>query len=155
MKSVKIALVLLLTMSCSGCEPSKKSACDGFSEKTFAITTEEYRPCAGEIMNALNEVRTQLRSMLRGDKEALSKAQGAIRELDTLLSKTDLRVGILTVSKPQSSERWSEYSLIKMNEFIQLATILYKQCLMRPNQLEFDRGEEAHEKALNIYRSLR
>ena len=138
-----------------GCEPPKKSACDGFSEKKFAITREEYRPCAREIMAALDKVRTNLDKGLSGDKEALSRARSSLGELDTLLSKTGLHTGVLTFpSMFQSSERWSEGALNELNAYIAVATILYRQCLARPNQLEFERGVEAHEKALQVYRSL-
>jgi hypothetical protein len=137
-----------------GCEPSKKSACDGFSEKKFAITRQEYRPCAGEIMEALDEVHTNLDKGLSGDKEALARARSALGELDMLLSKTGLHAGILTSSIPQSDERWSEGDLKELNSYITLATLLYRQCLSRPNQLEFERGVEAHDKARQIYNSL-
>lgn len=139
-----------------GCEPPKKSACDGFSEKKFAITWEEYRPCAREIMAALDKVRANLDRGLSGDKEAMSRARSAQGELDTLLSKTGLHTGVLTFpSMLQPGEKWSEGALNDLNAYIALATMLYRQCLSRPNQLEFERGVEVHEKALQIYHSLR
>lgn len=150
-------LVLLCILPFTSCEPSKKSACDGFSERTFAITREEYRPCADEIMEALDKVRTHLKAGLAGDKTALSQARDASRELEALLFKTGIKTDVWSVNRPRSKvdERWPDSTVREMNELIELAGSMYRQCLSRPNQLEFDRGEEAHEKVLGIYRSLR
>lgn len=151
----QLFLALLCAVPLVSCDTPKKSACDALAERKFGISREEYRPCAREIMEALDKVRTNLDKGLSGEKAALSRASSALGELDTLLSKVGLRAGILTISSTvQPGEKWSEGALNDLNTYVVLATLLYRQCLSRPNQLEFERGVEAHDKALQVYRSL-
>ncbi|MFN2421085.1 MAG: hypothetical protein ABR527_06860 [Gemmatimonadota bacterium] len=90
----------LLLLACAGGE---SSACDGFDDRELAITSEEYRTCAGEILAALDSLEPRLQATVaEGDAAPGADAREHYRTVKELLRKTGIE-GDYRSFQPQPS----------------------------------------------------
>src|SRR5512133_2123883 len=90
---LKAALTLTLWLAAAGCGTMERTACDGFADRKLAITSAEYRACAGEILAALDAIEPPLRAVVFDstpkdtDRQA---ARGAYAKLRTRIRRTGM-----------------------------------------------------------------
>ncbi len=133
----------------------ERSPCQGFAKKKMGITREEYLPCAGEIMDALERFQPQLKAILRGKKEAVPEAKQTYRELRKLVRETGMALDGTPFRAERAVERWPDLQVRALNNSIQGALAQYGSCLGRPNKGNYQEGSRLHDKARRIYRRIR
>lgn len=152
------ALHLLLCgvffVGCDKLEP-EKSACDGLVYKEFGLTREEYLPCVGEMIAKLEEMTPLLKATLEGDRKARAKAVKASRELQALINAAGGYQNLLG--------GWEDQSLAKLNIEV-FNTYGHYDAFLTSTMMglgspaagpEFERGQEALERAKRLYGALR
>src|SRR4029450_10437828 len=61
--------ILLLLLVIDACATTGPTACDGFADRKLAISSAEYRGCAGEILAALDAIEPPLGAVVSGEGE--------------------------------------------------------------------------------------
>lgn len=144
-----------------GCTPaaSRPSACDGLIEKTIGITREDYSPCAGEILAALDSLETELRrSVFRGDEEAGPDAEAHYKRLRYLMREVGFTADVWREAREGAGrkvERWPNSAMRHFNTEAGTATAQYMSALGRPNDANLKEGQRHHAAARQAYARFR
>ena len=148
-----LGALFLIGGACVGGEPT---ACDGFADRKLAISAQEYRACAGEIMDALDAVERPLRAFVAGkaSKEDRDACGTAYQQLRLRIRRTGLEDDY--VMRPGVAlERWSSGNVSAFNSAASTASVQYGAVLVHPNADNFAQGVRAHEEARRQYRAFR
>jgi hypothetical protein len=147
-----------LSMGCSRAV-SRPSTCDGLSEKTVGITREDYSPCAGEILAALDGLEHPLRqSVSRGDEEAGPEAEAHYKRLRYLMRQVGFTADLWRESREGAGrkvERWPDSTMRLFNTEVGTATAQYMSALRRPNDDNLKEGQRHHAVARRAYARFR
>ena len=81
------------------------------------MARSEYLPCAGEIVAALDDVAQQSQAAARGDKEARSNGQAALKRVNALMKAAGGR---------NLRARWNDRALTDLNAKINNAVTHYE-----------------------------
>ena len=143
---------LLLLAACR----SEISACDGFDERALGITGEEYRPCAGEILAALDSLEPQLHALVeQRDTGAGDEARTRHRDLEALIDDTGIEGDYRSFESSTVIVKWPEAALRQFNRAAFEAAVQYSAVLAYPNDDNLDQGVKAHEEARRAYDQIR
>lgn len=148
--------LVALSVIAGACVTREPTACDGFADRKLAINAQEYRACAGEIMDALDAVEKPLRAIVAGkasddDRDA---CRTAYEKLRLRIRRTGMEDDY--VSRPGTTlERWSNGYVSAFNRAASHASVQYSAVLAYPNADNFAQGVRAHEEARQQYRAFR
>ena len=136
----------------NGCEEqSAPTPCDGLAKK-LEVSREEYLPCAGRIIAAMDRLLPQLEAAQAGDKNAGSQARKTFAELRRLMDQAGLAKIDLSGKTEPFSDRWAEDPLvIHFNKLVFDAYIRYRP---GAHPRDIQEGKKYHEKARMLLRSL-
>ena len=109
-----------------GALAGEKTACDGLVYKESGLARKEYLPCAGEMMATLDQLDTQIETMIAGDENARSEASTSVRKLGSLMKKAGGR---------NLLEQWDDRALTSLNIDISNAYRHHQACMMVAGQL--------------------
>ncbi len=148
----------ILSFGCSRAV-SRPSACDGLIEKTIGITRQDYSPCAGEILAALDSLETELRrSLFRGDGEAGPDAEAHYKRLRYLMREVGFTADAWREGREGAGrkvERWPDSTMRRFNDEVFTATAQYMSALGRPNDANLKEGQRHHAVARQAYARFR
>ncbi len=159
MPTRRIPFLSFLLLACSG-DLSQPSACKGFADRELGITAEEYRPCAGQILAALDSLQPHLEALVAGDAEAREPARSAFRKLRELVRETGIEEDYLSLRPGTIVVKWPDGDVAAFNSAIFEATVQYMAVvshpasLGNPNEGNFSTGKKAHEGARRFYRRI-
>lgn len=142
----------MLVVACGGGEPG---ACDGFSERELGIKGEEYRPCATQILSALDSLRPKLQELVEGDESVGSDARSRYRELRAMIDATGTPNDFRSMESSTVIVKWPEASMRAFNSAAFAATVQYSAVLAYPNDDNLRQGVQAHEEARRAYGQIR
>jgi hypothetical protein len=145
-------LLILLVAACGGREPGP---CDGFADRELGITGEEYRPCATDILAALDSLRPRLQTLVAGDEAAEREARSHYRTLRALVNETGIHGDYLSMRSSTVIVKWPEVSTRAFNSAAFDASGQYGSVLAYPNDDNFQQGVRAHEEARRAYSQIR
>ncbi len=147
-----------LSMGCSRAV-SRPSTCDDLSKKTVGITREDYSPCAGEILAALDSLERPLRqSVFRGDDGAGPEAEAHYKRLRYLMREVGFTADLWREGSEGAGrkvERWPESTMRVFNSEVGTATAQYMSALRRPNDDNLKEGQRHHAMARQAYARFR
>jgi hypothetical protein len=150
--------IAILSVGCSQAA-SSPSACDGLLEKTIGITREDYSPCAGEILAALDSLETELRrSLFKGDGEAGPDAEAHYKRLRYLMREVGFTADVWREARGGAGrkvERWPNSAMRHFNTEVGTATAQYMSALGRPNDANLKEGQRHHAAARQAYARFR
>jgi hypothetical protein len=149
------SFLALFLLACSG-DLSQPSACKGFADRELGITAEEYRPCAGQILAALDSLQPHLEFVVfdsaKGpEREAAGRAFGRLR---TLVRQTGIEDDYRSFRPGTEQVKWPDRDVSAFNHAVFQATIQYMAVLAHPNEDNFGQGKKAHEEAQRFYRQI-
>ncbi len=139
----------VLSLACLG-SAAEQTACRGLSEKTVGITGEEFRPCATEIIAALDTLQRQLRHMSQGDSTARPQARETSRTLNRLLRQVDAKQPAALAKL-----RWPDQATGSFYSYARVAAQNYSGTLRRWDDGSFREGSRLHAKARGSYQQIR
>ncbi|MEJ2152592.1 MAG: hypothetical protein P8Y29_06525 [Gemmatimonadota bacterium] len=154
-------LIIGAVMLSIGCSPatSRPSACDGLIEKTIGITREDYSPCAGEILAALDSLAPPLRRfVLRGDEEAGDEAEEYYDRLRHLMGEVGFTADVWREAREgagRTVERWPNGAMRQFNNEVGTATAQYMSALGYPSDDNLKEGQRRHAAARQAYARFR
>jgi hypothetical protein len=138
---------------------SRPSTCDGLIRKTIGITREDYSPCAGEILAALDSLETELRrSVFSGDEEAGPDAEAHYKRLRYLMREVGFTADVWREAREGAGrkvERWPDSTMRRFNTEVGTATAQYMSALGRPNDANLKEGQRHHTVARQAYARFR
>ena len=149
-------LCSMVLLACGKASPGE-SACDGLSDRRMGITREEYLPCAGEIIGALDTLRVQLDAILDGDTTILARARDTSRELNARIRETGIDADYRSLRAGTVVERWPDGDLRAFNHSVFDAAFHYSTFLAGRSDrtaYRFEEGIKAHEQARDAYRQI-
>ena len=138
--------------ACAGGEPS---ACEGFADRELGITGEEYRPCAGEILAALDALQPRLQAVVAGDSAAPDETRSGYRELRDLLGETGIESDYRSMESSTVIVKWPDGAAREFNSAAFEAVVQYGAVLAYPNDDNLRQGVDAHERARRAYGRIR
>ena len=142
----------MLVVACGGGEPG---ACDGFSDRELGIKGEEYRPCATEILSALDSLRPKLQELVEGDESVGPDARSRYRELRAMIDATGIPNDFRSMESSTVIVKWPEASMRAFNSAAFAAAVQYSAVLAYPNDDNLRQGVQAHEEARRAYGQIR
>jgi methylthioribose-1-phosphate isomerase len=149
-KAPSILVFASLSVSLACVESTvEQTSCRGLSEKTVGITGEEFRPCATEIMAALDTLQRQLRHMSQGDSTARPQARETSRRLSRLIRQVDAKEPAAIAKL-----RWSEEATRSFYSYARVAAQNYSGTLKRWDDGSFREGSRLHAKARSSYQQI-
>ena len=153
MRLLAILPFLVIACSCAGKEPT---ACDGFAGRRLAISAAEYRGCAGEILDALDEMERPLRAIVArkatdDDRDATRRAYEKLR---TRIQRTGIEADYQSMRPGTVIMKWPSGPVSAFNSAALKASVQYGAVLAFPNADNFGQGERAHEEARHYYRAI-
>ena len=155
-RRVLLSLLILPLAACARGEAAR-SACDGFADRKLGVSGREYRPCAGEILAALDAVRPPLRAVVNGkatdDERAAAKSE--YRQLRALISKTGIESDYRSMQPGTVITKWPDNSVSGFNNAAFNAMVQYMAVLAHPNADNFAQGVRAHDDARRYYAGIR
>jgi hypothetical protein len=153
-----VSSTVILSVSCSR-TVSRPSACDDLNKKTIGITREDYSPCAGEILAALDSLEPALRrSLFRGDEEAGPEAEAHYRRLRYLMHEVGFTADVWREGREGAGrkvERWPDSTMRVFNNEVGTATAQYMSALRHPNDANLKEGQRHHAVARQAYARFR
>jgi hypothetical protein len=150
-----LAVILLTLSACATGEA--KSTCQGFADRKLGVTGQEYRPCAGEILAALDGMRPPLRAMVAGkatDAERTA-ARTEYRRLKALIRQTGLEKDYQSLQPGTVITKWPDDAVGGFNSAAFKAMVQYMAVLAHPNADNFGQGLRAHDDARRFYAAIR
>jgi hypothetical protein len=148
----------MLSVGCSRVV-SRPSACDDLIEKTIGITREDYSPCAGEILAALDSLEPALRRfVLRGDEEAGSEAEVYYERLRYLMREVGFTADVWREAREgagRTVERWPNSAMRVFNSEVGTAAAQYMSALRYPNDDNLKEGQRRHAGVRQAYARFR
>lgn len=150
-----LAVLLLTPAACATGEA--KSTCQGFADRKLGVTGQEYRPCAGEILGALDGMRPPLRAMVAGkatDAERTA-ARTEYRRLRALFRQTGLQADYTSMEPGTVITKWPDNAVSGFNSAAFKAMVQYMAVLAHPNADNFAQGLRAHDDARRYYAAIR
>ena len=158
MVSCFILSTAMLSVGCSRVV-SKPSACDDLIEKTIGITRQDYSPCAGEILAALDSLEPALRRfVLRGDEEAGSEAEVYNKRLRYLMREVGFTADVWREARKgagRTVERWPDATMRQFNSEVGTAAAQYMSALRYPNDDNLKEGQRRHAGVRQAYARFR
>ena len=150
------SLIALVLIAC-GCGQAQPTVCEGFDDRKLAITGAEYRPCAGEILAALDSIQPNLRAVVseqaKGDeRETARKSYGTLK---TLIRQTGIENDYRSMRPASGIIKWADGNVSAFNSAAFKAMVQYMAVLAHPNKDNFDQGVRAHEEARRYYARIR
>jgi hypothetical protein len=147
-----IASLLPGASACAG-EPT---ACDGFADRSLAITPAEYRACAGEILAALDETERPLRAIVtdKASGEERDAARRGYQKLRTRIRRTGIEADYRSTRPGTDIIKWPSGPVSAFNSAAFHASVQYGAVLAYPNADNFGQGVRAHEEARRFYRDF-
>jgi len=145
-------LVILFLAACGGGEPG---ACEGFADRELGITGEEYRPCAGEILAALDSLRPRLQALVDDDEVAGREARPYYRDLREMIDGTGILGDYRSMQSSTVIVKWPEAPVRAFNSAAFNALVQYAAVLSYPNDGNLQQGAQAHEEARRAYSQIR
>jgi hypothetical protein len=145
-------LLILLVAACGGREPGP---CDGFADRELGITGEEYRPCAADILAALDSVRPRLQALVAGDEAAGEEARPYYREIRAMFDDTGILSDYRSMQSSTVIVKWPEAPLRAFNSAAFDAAVQYGAVLAFPNDDNYQQAVRAHEEARRAYSQIR
>jgi hypothetical protein len=148
----------VLSVGCSQAA-SRPSACDDLMEKTIGITREDYSPCAGEILAALDSLEPPLRRfVLRNDEEAEAEAEVHYKRLRHLMNEVGFTADVWREARGgagRTVERWPDGAMRYFNNEVGTAAAQYMSALGYPNDDNLKEGQRRHAAARQAYARFR
>lgn len=138
-----------LSLACVG-SAGEQTACSRLADRKIGITGEEFRPCATEIMAALDTLQRQLRHMSQGDSTARPQAREANRRLGRLLRQVDVKQPVALAKL-----RWPGQATGSFYSYARVAAQNYSGTLRRWDDGSFREGSRLHAKARSSYQQIR
>lgn len=123
----------------------------------MGITREEYLPCAGEMMTALDTLRQQLEAVVNGDTTALNAARNTSRELRARIRAAGIEADYRSMRPGIVVERWPDGDVRAFNSYAFDAAFNYSTFIASrsdPTAFRFEEGRKSHEGAREAYRRL-
>lgn len=139
--------MLVFVAACGGAEPR---ACD-FADRTIGITGKEYRPCATEILEALDSLRPQLQNLVAGDAAEGEDVRAQYRSLRDRIEATGIMDDYRSMRSSTVIVKWPESPIRAFNSAVFDATLQYGAVLAYPNDDNLGQGMRAHEEARRAY----
>jgi hypothetical protein len=125
----------------------------------MAVTREEYAPCAGEMLAALDTLERALqRGIVGGQEEAFGDARRVHRRLRALIREVDFRGDYLREMREGASrtvQRWPEDAMRMFNGELGNALAQYSSALGYPNVENLEEGRRHHRLAAQAYDRFR
>ena len=151
-----IALLTVLVVI-PGCGTDEPTACEGFADRKLAITSAEYRGCAGQILEALDSIEPPLRAIVadRANDEDRNTARRAYRTLRTLIGQTGIEDDYRSMRPGTVIIKWPNGPVSSFNSAAVTASVQYMAVLAYPNRDNFAQGVKAHENARRSYNGIR
>lgn len=120
---VVAALICLSAAAGFACSEvvAESSACRNLVYKNGEVPREQYVPCAGEMISALDELNRQTEAALGGDRQERSDGQSTLNRVIALMKAAGGR---------QLLERWSDRALMDLNVEIHNAVTHYQAFYM-------------------------
>lgn len=154
--------LLLLVMAACGPTEEVGSACRGFGDRQM-IRGAEYRPCAAEIMAALDSVRTHLDGYMAGENTARERAERKFRRLRELLRQTAIERDYRSVEPGTVVVRWPEGATREFNSAVLEGSVMYGAALAQTRVEDvgsgtrgnFEQGVKAHGRARRFFEQMR
>jgi hypothetical protein len=151
-----IALLAVL-VAFPGCGTDESTPCEGFADRKLAITSAEYRGCAGEILEALDSIEPPLRAIVaeRANDEDRNTARRAYRTLRTLIRQTGIEDDYRSMRPGTVIMKWPNGPVSSFNSAAFNASVQYMAVLAYPNRDNFAQGVKAHDDARRSYNRIR
>jgi hypothetical protein len=149
--------LIALSLAGAGCVNREPTACDGFADRKLAINAQEYRACAGEIMEALDAVEKPLRAIVadKASPEQRDECRRAYEKLRHRIRRTGIEDDYRSMRPGSGIVKWSNASVSSFNSAAFTASVQYAAVLAYPNADNFAQGVRAHEEARRHYRAIR
>ena len=160
-RRIAFCFIFSTTVISVGCSRavSRQSACDGLVKKTVGITREDYSPCAGEILAALDSLEPALRrAVFRGDEEAGPEAEAQYKRLRYLMREVGFTADVWREAREGAGrkvERWPDSTMRRFNTEVGTAAAQYMSALGRPNDANLKEGLRHHVVARQAYARFR
>lgn len=145
----------------AACAIGEPSACEGFADRELGITGQEYRPCAGEILAALDALRPRLQALVAGDSVAPGdsaehdETRSGYRDLRDLLGETGIEGDYRSMESSTVIVKWPDGATREFNSAAFEAVVQYGAVLAYPNDDNLRQGVDAHERARRAYGRIR
>ena len=151
----RLAALALVPLIC-GCA-DEQTACTGFADRKLAVTGAEYRPCASEILAALDAMESPLRALVakKAKDEDQNTARQAYRRLRALIRQTGIEHDYRSFRPSTVIVKWSDASVSSFNSAAFTASVQYMAVLAYPNADNLAQGTQAHADARRYYRFVR
>lgn len=152
---------LLATTVAAGCSQaaSTPSACDGLSERAIGITRAEYGDCAGEILEALDEIEISLGRFVRtGDEEAKVEADSHSERLRHLMREVGFTADTRLEAREgvdRTIQRWPDGAMYQFNNEVRGAVAYYIATLRHPSEDNLREAQRRHALARQLYARFR
>jgi hypothetical protein len=152
-RRLAILLLLLVTDACATTGPT---ACDGFGDRKLAISSAEYRACAGEILAALDAIEPPLRGIVsdNANDQERAAARDAYEKLRTRIRRTGIEDDYRSMRPGTEIIKWPNGPVSAFNSAAFTASVQYGAVLAYPNPDNFGQGVRAHEDARRYYRGI-
>ena len=134
---------------------SEPTACDGFADRKLAISAAGDRGCAGEILLALDVLKSPLRAMVAktatdDDRDA---ARGAYEKLRMRIRRTGIEADYRSMRPGTGIVKWPSGAVSAFNSAAFTASVQDPAVQAYPNADNFAQGVRAHEDARRYYRA--
>jgi hypothetical protein len=149
-----LSVLMFSLLACRG--PAEPSACQGFAERELAITGAEYRPCAGQILAALDSLQPHLQAILSDSSLAVENeaARRALDRLQALVRQTGIEDDYRSMRPGTVIVKWPDHAVSAFNSAAFTGMVQYMAVLAHPNEDNFAQGKKAHEEARSSYRQI-
>jgi hypothetical protein len=157
LQNVYLLVIFILSTGCV-VQPVEPTACDGLAEKTLGITRADYSACAGELLDAMDDLERPLRRYVRGDGDAKVDAVNANRRLRHLMRQVGFQADIYREvggGISRTIERWPDTRMQVFNQEVTHAAAHYRSALGFPNDDNFQEGRRTHKSAKRTYARFR
>jgi hypothetical protein len=148
-------LLAVFLLACRS-EPAEPSACQGFADRELGIKGAEYRPCATQLLAALDSLEPHLRSIVSDSPDEIERdaASSAYKTLRTLVRQTGIEDDYRSMRPGTVIVKWPDGDVSAFNSAVFKAMVQYMAVLAHPNEDNFGQGKKAHEEARNYYRQI-
>lgn len=149
-------LAVMLAPACFR-PPAEPSACDGLSEKSVAVTRDDYGDCAGEMIEELDGLELHLERFIRqNDKESGPIARKHAARLRHLMSQVGFQADVYRdMGSGELLQRWPDSSMHQFNSEVRSAATQFLAALQYPNEDNLRQGSDHYAKARQAYSRFR
>ena len=140
-------IVLLVALSLLvGCSGAGSNPCGHLVYKEGGLTREEYLPCAGQMLAAMDAIDEARAKVQKGDVGARFKMAGEYQRLSGMIRSAGGR---------NLLERWDDESLTRLNVSLWNAYTHYQAIMLIPNDADADAATRNKDEARSLYDELR